>query len=265
MLIISGHLDAQVNTRYIDSLFSAKYAAHHFNGQVLIAEKGKIVFEKKYGLANYEKLQPFTSQSRFQIASVTKQFTAAGILCLQRQGKLSVEDKGVKYLPKFPFKNVSIQHLMTHSAGIPQFVNTMWKDLDTTMINGNRQMLALLQTGQYSLQWNPGDKWEYCDIGYCTLATLIEKVSGQSFNLFLKKNLFIPASMRNTAGQMGTDIRNISPVNMSMGYLFDFATKQFNPAHLAAQNGFVRWLGGFYDDGSVTTTARDLLKRDRVL
>jgi CubicO group peptidase (beta-lactamase class C family) len=255
----------QINTSYVDSVFNTNSIQHKFSGKVLIAQKGKIIFDKSYGIANHELNQSFDDKSRFQIASLSKQFTSYGILYLQQRGQLNVDDYVVKHLPDFPYSNISIRQLMTHTSGLPNFVNTMWKDLDTTKVNGNKEMLNLLQTKKYPLQWNPGDKWEYSDIGYCTLATLIEKVSGLRFDVFMKKNLFDPAGMKNTTAELYTDIRKINPSHLSIGYEYDLKNNKYLPAHLMPKNGNIRWLGGFYGDGSVVTTPYDLLKWDTAL
>jgi len=255
----------EINTSYIDSVFNSNYKLHKFSGMVLVAQMGKIVFNKSYGLANYELNQSFNDDSRFQIASLSKQFTAYAILYLQQQGKLSIDDYVAKYLPRFPFKNITIRHLLTHTSGLPNSEKSMWKDYDTKSINGNVQMLDMLETNKYPLQWEPGQKWEYSDIGYCTLGTLIEVVSGERYDMFMKKHLFYPAKMENTTAELYTDIRKIDPSNLSIGYEYDAIKNKYLPADLLPKNSFVQYLGGFYGDGSVVSTADDLLKWDQEL
>lgn len=264
--IITLSISAQeINKAYIDSVFDTNYKQHKFSGTILISQKGKIVFKKSYGKANYQLNHSFNDQTSFQIGSVSKQFTAFGILLLQQQRKLSVDDYVTKYLNDFPYPKITIRQLLTHTSGLPNFEKQMWKDLDTTVVNGNAIMLDLLRTKKYPLQWEPGEKGEYSDIGYCTLATLIEKVSGERFNIFMKKNIFEPASMKNTTAELFTDFGQINQPNLCVGYEYNPKTNEYLPAHLIPKNNLVKWLGGFYGDGSVVTTANDLLKWDKAL
>lgn len=255
----------KVDIAHIDSLMTKKYEEKIFNGVVLISKNDSVLFEKSYGYENLESKKTFTPNSRFQIASVSKQFTAFGILLLQEQNKLNVKDPVKKYLPDFPFESITIHHLLTHTSGLPNFVNSMMKDLDTTKVNGNSQMLAMLASGKYPLQWPAGEKWEYSDIGYCTLATLIEKVSHQRFDSFMKNNLFKPAGMSHTTAEMYTDYRLLNKENLSMGYISDTANKRIDIAYELPAYRFVYYLGAFYGDGSVVSTVDNLLKWDKAL
>jgi CubicO group peptidase (beta-lactamase class C family) len=268
LLAVTAHnvaFSQRIDTSHIDSLLLKKYNEKIFNGVVLISKDDSVIFEKSYGYENLALRKPFTANSRFQIASVSKQFTAFGILLLQEQKKLNVKDPVRRYLPDFPFETITIHHLLTHTSGLPNFVNLMMKDLDTAKINGNSQMLEMLATGKYPMQWPAGEKWEYSDIGYCTLATLIEKVSNQRFDVYMKENLFKPAGMVNTTAEMYTDYRRLNQQNLSLGYISDTARKKIDIAFELPEYRFVYYLGGFYGDGSVVTTIDDLLKWDKAL
>ncbi|MEN7548707.1 serine hydrolase domain-containing protein [Rapidithrix thailandica] len=266
LLLGGSFLQAQsFNTAYIDSVFTAYHQAHRFNGQVLVAHRGEVFFEKSYGYANFEEKTPFTQSTHFQIASLSKQFTSFGILYLQQKGKLSIDDSLQKYFPELPYPGITLKHLMNHTSGLPNFVNSMIPDLDKSQVNGNAQMLKMLASGKYPSQAAPGERWEYCDIGYCLLALVIEEVSGKRFDKFMKKALFAPAGMKGTSAELGTDIRNIEKKQLAMGYTYEPGQDQMIPAHLVPANEFVYWLGGFYGDGSVVSTARDLLKWDQLL
>jgi CubicO group peptidase (beta-lactamase class C family) len=246
----------------IDSILQKAYNSKALNGTILIAREGKILFEKSYGFANFEKKIPLGKNTQFQIASVSKQFTAFGIMELKRQGKLNYDDKVVKFIPDFPYPGIALRHLMQHTAGLPDFWNDVRPYLDTTRSNGNNQMLAYLINKKLPLRFETGEKWEYSDIGYDILATIIEIVSGQSYTRFLSKQVFRPAGMYNTAGEMVTDIRRIKSKNLARGYIQD----SVGGLRLANEiRNYVFYLGDFYGDGSVISTVRDLKKWDDAL
>lgn len=257
--------DVKIDTTQLNKYLNTKHNNNQFDGIALIAYKDSIIYNKKIGYANNELKIEFKNTTRFQIASLSKQFTAAGILLLEQENKLKIEDFVYQYLPKFPFKEIKIKHLMAHTSGLPSFVGSMWQNLDTTKVNGNKEMLLMLQSKKYPLQWPPGSKWEYSDIGYCTLASLIEKVSGKNYKEFMNERIFKPAGMRNTTAELSTDYRTIKDANLAMGYVYDSITNKKIIAYDSPKNSFIYWLGGFYGDGSVVSTIEDLLKWDKAL
>jgi CubicO group peptidase (beta-lactamase class C family) len=243
----------------IDSILQKAYNDKALNGTILIAKEGKTIFEKSYGFANFEKQTPLSKKTQFQIASVSKQFTAFGIMLLKRQGKLNYDDKVVKFIPDFPYPNITLRHLMQHTSGLPEFWNGIRPKLDTTRSNGNKDVINYLIKNKLPLRFETGEKWEYSDIGYDILATIIEIISSQSYQKFLKKQVFRPAGMRNTEGVLVTDIRRIKAKNLARGYIQD-SVKGNQLAHEI--RNFVFYLGDFYGDGSVISTAEDLKKWD---
>jgi CubicO group peptidase (beta-lactamase class C family) len=246
----------------IDSILQKAYNDKALNGTIVIAKEGKIVFEKSYGFANFDKKTPLYENTQFQIASVSKQFTAFGIMVLKRQGKLNYEDKVVKFIPDFPYPDITLRHLMQHTSGLPEFWNGIRPNLDTTHSNGNKDVINYLIKNKLPLRFETGEKWEYSDIGYDILATIIEIVSGQTYQKFLKEQVFRPAGMKNTEGVLVTDIRRIKSKNLARGYIQD-SIKGNQLAHEI--RNFVFYLGDFYGDGSVISTARDLKKWDDAL
>jgi CubicO group peptidase (beta-lactamase class C family) len=135
--------------------------------------------------------------------------------------------------------------------------------LDTTKPNGNRDVLHYLIQHLLPLQFEPGTKFRYCDIGYDFLANIIEQLSGLTYKEFMHKNIFSPLKMKNTLAYMTTDIRNIRNKNLATGHVFE--SEKFEYAHVQPRYNFVYYLGNFYGDGSVVTTARDLAIWDKAL
>lgn len=243
----------------IDSILQKAYTDNALNGTILLAKDGKVVYEKSFGYADLKKKIPLSKKTQFQIASVSKQFTAFGIMVLKRQGKLNYDDKVTQFIPDFPYPNITLRHLMQHTSGLPEFWNGIRPKLDTTHSNGNKDVIDYLIKNKLPLRFESGEKWEYSDIGYDILATITERVSGKNYQKFMKKYVFRPAGMQNTEGVLVTDIRRIKAKNLARGYIQD-SIKGNQLAHEI--RNFVFYLGDFYGDGSVISTAEDLKKWD---
>lgn len=164
---------------------------------VLVAQDGKIRFEKGYGLADREQQVPVTPQSTFRIGSVTKQFTALAILKLQAEGKLSVQDKLTKYIPDFPRGDeVTLRHLLTHTSGIHSYTDETDFMGRVTNATTTEAIIGLMK--KYPYDFDPGAKWHYDNSGYVLLGWIVAKVSGQSYADFVRESFFQPLGMTNT-------------------------------------------------------------------
>ncbi|HMK22437.1 MAG TPA: serine hydrolase domain-containing protein, partial [Terriglobales bacterium] len=146
-------------------------------GTVLVARGGRILFRQSYGMANYELGVPNSSETRYHIASVSKPFTAAAILQLQEQGRLSVSDHVSKYVPGFPNgERITLDHLLTHSSGIPD-INGI-EGIDTFERSPHTLEQLVAKYAGLPLGFAPGSKQSYSNSNYNLLALILEKVSG---------------------------------------------------------------------------------------
>jgi CubicO group peptidase (beta-lactamase class C family) len=182
---ISGQADRtkQVFDRE-NTYITAESVTHSFRGAVLVGIDGKIVFEKGYGLADEEWDAPNTTTTKLRIASLGKQFTAAGILLLQERGRLNVHDSISRYLSDLPetWQPVTIHQLLTHTSGIPNYTSSpQIAKLNRTGATPE-EMIALVH--DKPLDFKPGTKWSYTNTGYILLGMIIEKASSQSFAEF---------------------------------------------------------------------------------
>jgi len=185
--------------RKIDSLFS-NYTMSTPGVAIAVIKDGNVVFKKGYGSANLEYDIPITSQTVFNIASVSKQFTAFSIYLLEKEGKLTFEDDITKYFPDLPAygKPIRIKHLLAHTSGLRDQAALLalagwhWEDIGTT-----EQILKLV-TKQKELNFETGTAYGYSNTGYTLLAEIVSQVSGQSFSEFTRKNIFDPLGMANT-------------------------------------------------------------------
>ncbi len=194
-----GQTNADDVDKKIDRLF-AGYNATTPGVAVAVVKDGKTVFKKGYGTANLEYDVPVTAKTIFQIASVSKQFTAFAIYLLEKQGRLSLEDDIRKYVPESPDygRPVKIRHLLSHSSGIKDQSSLLslagWKTGD---VSTTPQILRMLGR-QKDLNFEPGTAFLYSNSGYTLAAEIVRRVSGQTFAEFTKKNIFEPLRMDDT-------------------------------------------------------------------
>lgn len=173
-------------------------AKQGFAGAVLIARDGHVLFSRGYGLANRELEVPNTPQTKFRIGSLTKQFTAAAILLLEERGKLSVQDSLCRYFDDCPkaWNEVTLHHLLTHTSGIPSYTDS--REYITQRILPITVMGKIDQFKDLPLQFKPGEQWKYSNSGYFLLGYVIERAAGESYESFLRKNIFDSLRLANT-------------------------------------------------------------------
>lgn len=190
--------NAQTKSQKIDGLFSYYNENGMFNGAVLIAENGKIVYNKTFGFSDFENKMPFDSLSVFAIASITKPYTATAVMMLKENGLLSYDDKLTKYFPEFPTEasTISLRNLLTHTSGIPDFRGNKFKVYKQPIIT-DKMAYDTLKTN-FLLEFQPGTKYSYSNSNYFLLAMIIEKVSKMSYREFIENRIFKPAGMHNS-------------------------------------------------------------------
>jgi CubicO group peptidase (beta-lactamase class C family) len=178
----------------VDALMEA-YDGDVPGAAVLVIQDGRAVVRKAYGLANVETRVPVTPRTNFRLASVTKQFTAAAILALADEGKLSIDDDVRTWLPSLPVEGVTIRHLLTHSSGLIDYEDVI--PAGTARQLHDADVLRLLES-QNRTYFAPGTSYRYSNSGYALLALIVEKASGRSFASFLRERIFEPLGMRDT-------------------------------------------------------------------
>ncbi|MGE6367152.1 serine hydrolase domain-containing protein [Bacillus paramycoides] len=161
-----------------------------FSGTAVIVKNGKVLLNKGYGMANKEKQVPNNSETAFYIGSISKAFVATAIMQLKDQNKLQVEDTVAKYIPDFPQGNgIQLKHLLTHTSGIPEYEQGKDDISHEELIKriGNQKRIGA-----------PGEKWKYSDSNYSILAYIVEKVSGQPLEEYIKQHIFATAGMKHS-------------------------------------------------------------------
>ena len=220
-----------------------------FTGSILVARDGKILFDKSYGNANLEWDIPNSPTTKFRIASLTKQFTAASIFLLQERGKLNVDDPVKKYVPDAPaaWDKITIYNLLTHTSGIPNSYDgiTSWSQTKTP-----EELVAAFRNKP--LDFEPGSTRKYSNAGYYLLGYLIEKISGQSYKEFVFENIFKPLEMKDSGYVSNSEVIR----RRASGY-------QMGPA--GPENGRYYNETLLFSSGGLYSTTEDLLKWDQGL
>jgi CubicO group peptidase (beta-lactamase class C family) len=183
--------------RMVNWLFEHVIKEGYPGAAILVAQNGRILYQNGYGYADIGNRVRITPETKFRIGSVTKQFTAAAILKLQEDGRLSVDDKLSKYYPDFPRGDeITLYHLLTHTSGLANY--TSKPDFLKKVMTEATPAEIVDSIKKDKPDFNPGEKWEYCNSGYFLLGCIVEKVSGQSLAAFFQETFFDPLGMRNT-------------------------------------------------------------------
>jgi CubicO group peptidase (beta-lactamase class C family) len=243
----------QTPAQEIDELLKEYTKQNIFNGVALVAQKGKILLEKGYGYKNVATKTPNDTNTIFQIGSITKQFTAAIILQLQEQHRLSVQDRLSKYIPDYPGgDSMTLEHLLTHTSGIYNYTQdeTMMRSIAGNSIRTD----SLIAKFKYKPpDFAPGSKYNYSNSGYVLLGYVIEKVTGKSYFSVIRENIFTPLGMTHS----GFDFKRLKSQQKATGY-FRLNAKSIEPASIVDSSMS-------YAAGSIFSTLSDLYKWDRAL
>ncbi|GAB1307724.1 hypothetical protein KH5_04070 [Urechidicola sp. KH5] len=182
----------------LDSLLKRINKRHDFHGSVLVAQNGKLIYNNHVGLRDFRTKEEIDENSIFQLASVSKQFTAAAILMLAEDLELHIDDYVTCYYPDFPYEGVTIKHLLNHTAGLPNYfwiAEHKWKGEQAPT---NAEMMDLMETSDVERFFTPGRRFDYSNAAYFVLASIVEQVSKKSFADFVDEHIFEPLQMNNS-------------------------------------------------------------------
>lgn len=235
----------------VDDYVQATMKAGKIPGvSIVIRQGGKVVKSQGYGFANLEHRVPATADTIYQSGSVGKQFTAAGILLLAEDGKLSLDDRLAKHFPDAPasWHTITVRQLLAHTSGIKDYTDELDMKADYT----EDQQLAIVQ--KIPLEFEPGTQWSYSNTGYLILGVLTSKLAGKHWSEFLDERVFEPLGM--TTARMISEA-DIVP-NRAAGYETD---KDGNPKNQAWVSGSANSTG----DGALYFSVKDLAAWDAAL
>jgi len=235
-----GYSQKELSTK-LEQYMDAQFAVNDFSGTVLISKNDSILLEKAYGFADYEWKVKNTTDSKFSLASVSKQFTAVAILQLAEHKKLSLEDPLNKYFTGFPKGDkITLKMMLSHNSGLDMDYDELY--LSKTDLNKDSVYIYLAKK---PLLFEPGTSTAYSNIGYYLLAQIIEKVSGQSYAAYLKQNVFDKAKMYNSGVSTNDEIVD----KMTQRYYFN--------DNKLVKNPYINWNFNMGHDG-IYSTVEDL-------
>lgn len=220
-----------------------------FNGSILVAKEGEVIYEKYQGLVHLQKKDSLTDSTALHLASSSKPFTAIAILRMVQENKLALDDSLQKFFPGFPYTGITVKMLLNHRSGLPNYVyfiaNSKWdKNKNVT----NRDVLDFMMAQKPKISFTAGTRFSYSNTNYVLLALLIEQVSGKSFPVFMKEKFFEPLQMKHT-------------------YFFTHADSARSAPSFNYNGNF--WKNDFLDitcgDKNLYSTPRDMLIWDRAL
>jgi CubicO group peptidase (beta-lactamase class C family) len=183
----------------LDSVFTQLHKKKGFNGTVLVTKYDQVVYKGAFGYADFHRKDSLSIETAFQLASVSKQFTAMAIMMLKEQGKLGYDDSVQQFIPNFPYKGITIRQLLTHRSGLSNYTyfgDQLWPDRKLPMVN--EDVLALMAAHQPEVYHQPNTRYDYSNTGYALLASIVEKTSGLPFATFMQKQIFEPLQMTHT-------------------------------------------------------------------
>lgn len=243
--IINVKCFSQSKSEKIDSLMKEYYKKDLFNGSILVTEHREIIYNKSFGYSNIKTKEELSDSSIFNLASLAKQFTATAIMILYERNELSYKDKLVKYIPELkPIANgITIRHLLNHTSGLPEYLeeNICYPEIT------NQAVIDFVKHSE-KLVFEPGEQYSYCNTGYVMLATIIERISKQTYHQFLEENIFKPLLMKNT---FVYEINKRGTKNVVNGYKEDKNIDKYETFT--------------FGDGNIYSTLQDMFKWEQSL
>ncbi len=247
------YVESSLISEKIDSFFSKRNKRGLFNGNVLFSSHDTIIYEKSFGLADIRKKDSLKINSSFQLASVSKVFTAYAIMLLKQRGELSYSDSLRKFFPEFPYRNITIHQLLIHRSGLSNYMyfsDKFWRSSKNVTIDNSDVIDLIIEHEPKPYYW-PGRKYNYNNTNYALLASIIEKVSSKSYSEFMKDEVF-------------------TPLEMNDSYVYD---KNIDSINFSKVKGYVSWrrradntyLNGVVGDKGIYSSVGDLNKFSRAL
>ena len=242
-------------TAQIDAFFKKLHNTNGFNGTVLISRKGKVIYKNAWGFSNVKTKEALKINSAFQLASVSKQFTAMAIMMLQERGSLKYEDKVQDYFPEFPYADITIRELLCHRSGLPNYMYfcDQYHCEPTTPVS-NQDVLSMMKQYKPAPYRRPDSKHQYSNTGYLILGSIIEKVSGISYKEFVESHIFRRLGMNDSY-----------VYDMSKGDEIPNRVIGYEASSRGLKEAGTNYLDGVYGDKGIYSTVENLHKWDQAL
>lgn len=190
-------LDSQIHFS-LDTFFTNRNLQNGFSGSVLVSKNGKLLYQNCFGYCDYTAKNLMTDTNAFQLASVSKTFTATAVLWCVEHNIFSLDDTLQKFFPLLPYKNIHVKDLLCHRSGLPNYIYFCSGKCKANEYLSNEQVLEIMQHEKPAAYALPNKKFEYCNTNYLLLASIVERVTGKKFQQFMKQTFFEPLNMRHS-------------------------------------------------------------------
>lgn len=258
-LSFSLHINGQVSKR-IDSLAKA-YAIKGFNGNVLYSKNDTILFTGNYGYRDFSRKQLLNDDTIFELGSCSKQITAVAIVQLVEKNLINYETRVNEIIENFPYNNITIEHLLRHQSGLPDYQDIFYKkkNWNRNSMATNLDLLNVLSKLKLDLEFKPGTKYKYSNTGYAILASIIEKISGQSYGQYLTGEIFKPAEMTSSkVYSIEEKIENSQ--NAALGHTYNNRKNKYQIAGDDKNHKYINWMNDIIGSRGVYASILDLEK-----
>ena len=259
LLIFIWFTDCTENNN-VEQIFN-NAVSQDFSGVILIASGGEIIFTGVNGKRDFENNIPLMPSDIFELASISKQFTAMMVMICKEKGMLNYDDLVEKYLD-IPYKGITIRNLLTHTSGLPDYQKVMDENWDKLKVAGNTEIMEYLNKYKPKILFSPGDEYKYSNTGYVLLASIVEKVTGEDFVEMSNKWIFEPLKMKNTLIRSNEEKKRLD--NLAFGHKKD-SLDRFVNANKFLSSDYTIWLGNRKGPGRVSSNVFDLLLWDQAL
>ncbi len=246
-----------------ESFVNAMRSKGNSTGNILVYQDGEVSFQSANGLRSINPIDSLDLDSKFRLASVSKQFTGMAIMKLKEAGKLDYDQRVNTILPEFPYDDITVRHLLHHTSGLTDYMRLVDENLPedfdkANVMLGNDEVMVMFFEMKPELDFQPGERWEYSNSGYMFLASIVEKISGQHFSEFLKSNVFEPLNMKDTSVFKYQKDESAAMSNRVFGYGKALNQVDFEPRDY-------HFLNGVRGDGGIYSTLDDLYKWNMAL
>jgi len=262
--LIPFSLQAQQDIKAsIHNFMQAAVNIYDFNGNILVSNSDSILYQESFGYSDMGNHELLNANSVFDIGKMSEQFTAAAVLLLAEQNKLQLTDAIAKYFPDLPYSNVTLHHMITHTSGLPDYYEIMKDKWTYARLATNDDMVKYLAAAKQSLLFEPGSAYDDDFTGYALLASVIEKVSGKSYEAFMHDNIFKPLQLQNTHVIRGLHVNPEKYTWHTKAQIFDERINKFvRPDSLVLSlftANIFYIIEGITGSTGISSTANDLL------
>lgn len=246
----------------IDSVFNRLQEDEMFNGEILISKEDNIIFQKHFGKADLIKQSNFSHNSIFEIASLSKPFTALAIAILVDNNVLSYEDEIIEYLSYFPYKGITIKQVIIHTSGLPDYPEFFYNNWNFNEVANNKDIINTFITSEVGLISKSGEKFHYSNLGYNILAEIVEIVSGVGFPDYCHQNIFKPLGMTNT--YMPNNEEAKKDRNYVHDYWVAYGSKSYIQPDIYPELDNISFTANAYGASGVCSNATDLYRFSKI-